>query len=359
MKVKRYEAKDLQEAVAQVKKDLGPEAVILLSRRIPRWEALKSAIRRPSVEVMAAVTPNGQENERDEGEEKKGNSAPAQARNFRPVEQVPVMPRYPEEPPHYRKLLSMLRESGMEENLSKRILRGYLEEVGTGKPWSGEMLLAKLASALIKWVPISGPVRLTPGRPRVVALVGPPGSGKTTTLVKLAARHALNDLGQLVLVTLDTYKVGSVEQLSSYGRLLGVPVEVAQDVNDLAHIVDYYSKSSLICVDTAGRGPIDAAHTAFLREAFRRIPNLEVHLVLGATIRDHEMEAAAKVYYEVPFHRILFTKVDEGITLGSMLNLAWKVNCPISYIAMGQRIPEDLEAATPEKITDLILSPHW
>jgi flagellar biosynthesis protein FlhF len=71
------------------------------------------------------------------------------------------------------------------------------------------------------------------------------------------------------------------------------------------------------------------------------------------------MEAAAKSFYNVPFHRILFTKVDEGITLGSMLNLAWKVNCPISYIAMGQRIPEDLESATPERITDLILRPHW
>lgn len=353
MKVKRYEAKNLQEAVAQVKKDLGPEAVILLSRRIPRWEALKSALWRPSVEVMAAVTPNAQK------AEKKKSSTPDLVRDVRPLGQVPVMARSPEEPPHYRKLLSMLRESGVGESLSKRVLSGLLEEMGNGTPWPNEMLLAKLASALIKWIPTSGPVRLSPGRPRVVAFVGPPGGGKTTTLVKLAARYAIGDPSQVVLVTMDAHKVGSVEQFSSYGRLLGVPVEVARDVRDLADIVDYYGKSNLICVDTAGRSPSDAAHTAHLRETFRRVPSLEVHLVLGTTTRDHEMEVAAKGFYEVPFHRVLFTKVDEGITFGSMLNLAWKVNCPISYVAMGQRIPEDMEAATPEKITDLILRPHW
>ena len=221
------------------------------------------------------------------------------------------------------------------------------------------MLLGYLAHALIKWIPTSGPVRVSAGRPRVVALVGQPGSGKTTTMMKLAARYALASKGQVVLVTMDTFRMGAVEQLASFGRLLNVAVEVADDVGDLAEIVDQYSTASLVLVDTAGRGPSDVGYTVHLREAFRRVPNLEVHLVLGATVRDNEMEAAAKAFYHVPFHRVLFTKVDEGITLGSILNLAWKVNCPISYITMGQRIPEDLETATPEKITDLILRPHW
>jgi flagellar biosynthesis protein FlhF len=356
MKVKRYEAKNLQEALTQVKKDLGPDAVILLSRRIPRWEALKSALWRPAIEVMAAVTPNGREGGDSKGPKKPERpQGPSPRRLERPVPAA----RSAEEPINYRKLLSLLKASGVEESLSGRILRGLFEEIGNGAPLPENKLLGQLAGALIKWIPTSGPVRFVPGRPRVVAFVGPPGGGKTTTMVKLAARQAIKEPSQVVLVTLDTFRMGAAEQLTSYGRLLGVPVEVARDVGDLADIVDCYGQAKLICVDTAGRGPNDSSHVAHLRETFRRIPSLEVHLVLGATTRDHEMEAAAKSFYNVPFHRILFTKVDEGITLGSMLNLAWKVNCPISYIAMGQRIPEDLESATPERITDLILRPHW
>ncbi len=355
MKVKRYEAKTLQEALAQVKQELGSEAVILLSRRIPRWEALKSALRRPAVEVLAAVSPNGQKppiTKRVSGSERPPEGVA--------LSREPIAPRRaPEEPPQYRRLLGLLRDAGVEETLSRRVIRGLFEEASGERPVPDRFLMGRLASALIKWIPTAGPVRLTPGRPRVVAFVGPTGSGKTTTLVKLASRYALEDPSQVVLVTMDTFRLGAVEQLTSFGQLLGVPVEVAHTVWDVADIVDHYSQASLICVDTAGRGPGDAAHIANLRETFRRIPAVEVHLVLGATIRDHEMEAVANAFYDVPFHRVLFTKVDEGITLGSMLNLAWKVNSPISYIATGQRIPEDLEPATPERITDLILRPYW
>lgn len=111
-------------------------------------------------------------------------------------------------------------------------------------------------------------------------------------------------------------QVGAVEELSLYGELLGVPVEVARDYRDLADIVDRYGRASLICVDTLGRGPGDMHHIAHLRGSFRRIPSLEVHLVLSATTREQEMEAVAKGFYEVPFHRVLFTKVDEGVVLG-------------------------------------------
>lgn len=358
MKVRRYEAKDIQEALTEVKKDLGPDAVVLVSRRIPRWEALKAAFWKPSMEVMAAVPPNGREPDK-----KKSSRADRQAMLERGLGAGTV--ELTDDPVHYRKLFSILQACSIERSLSRRILKGLLhneEENGDGgaSDWSDEKLTARLAAELMKWIPTSGPVKTDSGRPRVVAFVGPTGAGKTTSLVKLATRHALKKgAGQVVLATQDTYRVGAVEQLAAYGRLLRAPVEVIRDVRELADIVDRYGHASLICVDTAGRSPSEPSHAASLRETFRRVPSVEVHLVLSATTRDREMEATAKGFYDVPFHRVLFTKVDEGVAMGSMLNLAWKVNCPISYVAMGQKIPEDLEIATPELITDIILRPHW
>ena len=354
MIVRRYEARNLEEALAEVKRDLGPNAVVLSSRRIPRWEALKAAISRSSMEVVAAVPPDSPKpEEKTRSPSRRGQGAGSTYLESRGVNETPI------EPSHYRKLLALLKSSGVDELIGRRILNGLMEKAGNGLVWDDKTLPARLARALVHWIPTSGPIRFTPGMPRVVAFVGPTGSGKTTNLIKLVSRYALKNTPQVVLVTMDTFKVGGLEQFSFFGEILGVPVEVARDSQDLADIVDKYSLASLIAVDTPGRGPSDTQHIAHLRGAFRRIPSVEVHLVLSVTTRDQEMEAAAKGFYEVPFHRVFFTKVDEGVVLGPMLNLAWKLNCPISYVSTGQRIPEDLEVATPERITDLILKAHW
>jgi flagellar biosynthesis protein FlhF len=183
---------------------------------------------------------------------------------------------------------------------------------------------------------------------RKMALVGPTGVGKTTTLAKIASHYAL-DCGQdVVLVTLDTYRIAAVEQLRTYGRLLGIPVEVAADGQSLQEVFEHYADADLILVDTPGYGPGDATSLARLGAALRRIEGLEIHLLVTASVRAGEMRRVLGAFDPLGYDRLIFSKLDEARHLGEVLN-AWNhADLPVSYFTTGQRVPEDLEAASVE-----------
>ena len=180
----------------------------------------------------------------------------------------------------------------------------------------------------------------------VVALVGPTGVGKTTTIAKLAARYALRHGSRHVaLITLDNYRIGAYEQLKVYGRILDIPVRVADKESELRGLVESFYDRRLILIDTAGMSQRDTRlqqQLSLLRSA--DIP-LKAHLVLSTTTRLSALEEIIGVYKSVNLSSCILTKLDETTSLGSAMSAVTHHQLPVSYISDGQRVPEDIHRA--------------
>jgi flagellar biosynthesis protein FlhF len=184
-------------------------------------------------------------------------------------------------------------------------------------------------------------------------MIGPTGVGKTTTIAKIAARALLDSRLKVSLVTVDTYRIGATEHIGRYGEIMGAPTHVARDAATLAEALARSADADLVLVDTAGRpdAPSIAAQTALLHT----VPDIELHLVLSAASGAREIRAAAKRYEKVGVHRLIFSKLDEADGPGSVLSAAAAVTAPVSCIADGQRVPDDIHSAAGPRLIDLII----
>jgi len=196
------------------------------------------------------------------------------------------------------------------------------------------------------------------GKQSRIALIGPTGVGKTTTLAKLAAHFLSNHSHSVALITIDTYRIAAVEQLKVYGEIMHLPVDVVINPEQLEDAVRRHADKSLILIDTAGRSPRDTLCieelTAFLRPHLQ----IEKHLVLSAATREHELLDTIRQFDAVGIDRTIFTKVDECMRTGVILNVQLQHGAPLSYITNGQRVPEDLLQINRRSVAELIMSPH-
>jgi flagellar biosynthesis protein FlhF len=192
-----------------------------------------------------------------------------------------------------------------------------------------------------------------------LALVGPTGVGKTTTLAKIAAHYLSSVSSSIALITIDTYRIAAVEQLKVYGAIMNLPVEVVISPEQLEQALARHHDKELILIDTAGRSPRDTLCIEELATFLR--PDLEIdkHLVLSATTRSSELFEAVKRFDQLGIDQTIITKTDECATLGILFDIqTHNPNrvIPFSWITNGQRVPEDLLAASRELVTDMILS---
>lgn len=204
---------------------------------------------------------------------------------------------------------------------------------------------------------VSAGASITPGvagAPRVVAFVGPTGVGKTTTIAKLAAHSVLREKKSVGLVTLDTYRIAAVEQLKTYARIIDVPMEVALSPADFPVALERLGRCDLIFVDTAGRSQRDSMKMNDLKSFFARSPVDETHLVLSTTA---ECAAIKDIFDKFSMYRperVLLTKLDELPAWGKLLDIARLAPLPVSFLATGQDVPDDIETASPERLAALI-----
>ncbi|MFK7776684.1 MAG: flagellar biosynthesis protein FlhF [Gimesia sp.] len=217
---------------------------------------------------------------------------------------------------------------------------------------ASKALLAALIESQLRCAP---PIRPVPGQRKVVALVGPTGVGKTTTIAKLAANFRLRDNIKMGLVTVDTYRIAAVEQLRTYAEIIDLPMKVVSNPKEMQQALDDFVGLDLVLVDTAGRSPSDDLKIQELESLFREVPIDEVSLVMSMTSSAKSLEAIAKRFQVAKPTSMILTKMDEAPVMGSLLALSKNVNLPIRYLTTGQDVPDDIEPANAARMARLIL----
>lgn len=363
MKVKRYVASTVQEAIKNVKLELGHDAIIMSTRKI-RQKGLLGWIKKPLVEVVAAVDDiaiaetNNKQYEKEQGGEKalenlekkvdamgdmidkllKGMYAEAQEDNLDlPSECLP-----------YYKLLI---ENEVDEEFAKILVNQAL----TLREEKGIDIHSAVEEAILKYLGTPKPLKIDSEEPRTAMFLGPTGVGKTTTLAKLAAIYSIQHQKNVGLITADTYRIGAVDQLKIYAQILGVPLSIIYNPNELPDAISYHSDKDVILIDTAGRSMkysnLEKEISQLL--SYGRID--EIYLVLGSNISYKGCASIIDNYRFLPDYKLIFTKIDEIQSYGLLLNCCMLSQKPLSYLTTGQNVPDDIEIADPNKIKNLLI----
>ncbi|HHJ16479.1 MAG TPA: flagellar biosynthesis protein FlhF [Gammaproteobacteria bacterium] len=381
MKVKRFFAPDMRQAIRLVREAQGPDAVILSNRKVDGGIEIISALdydaallepqhsgstpaSEPAAAEQAVADATSENNDtytRTPAASRPASPAPAVSWS-----QDPAIVSMQEE---IRQLRGMLEnqlahlawgELGRREPLHADVMRrlssmeldtALIEQVSAptvharDAQHAWQLALAELSATL----PVAGNDLLDQGG--IVALVGSTGVGKTTSIAKLAARYVLRyGRRHVALVTTDSYRIGAHEQLMTYGRLLGIPVQVASDHRELRSTLNSLSDKRLVLIDTAGMSQRDVRLSEqFATLADSGIP-IRTLLVLSATLHPSVLQETVQAFSDVPLDGAILTKLDEAASLGGVLSAVIRQQLPLMFVTDGQRVPEDMHPARAPKL---------
>jgi flagellar biosynthesis protein FlhF len=366
----------MKEALARVRRDLGGDAVILASREVRR-RRLFGLGSRELIEVKAsrtpppggtalAAAPPGEEGPARAGGAGSTLSAISQERLGEQLSQLHAMVErltrqgrvdhlLPDLPGPLISAYAQLVEAEVPEPLARRLARHVADSLEPDQMVHPAAIAQALCDAVEQCIAIAPPIRAIVGTRRVIALVGPTGVGKTTTVAKLAANFKLVNGLRVGLVTVDTYRIAAVEQLRTYAEIIDLPLAVANEPGQMGAAIDELGPVDIVFIDTAGRSPRDEVKIRELADFLSQARPDEVHLVVSAGAAERSLRAAVERFGQVRADRLILTKLDEAEGLGAVLGVLGQSDRPVSYLTTGQTVPDDIEPADRGRLSRLIM----
>lgn len=382
MKVKKYVASSMSEAMKKIREELGSEAVILSSKPVFS-NGFIGLFKKRSIEVVAAIDPPPFRQPTQKQKQKIPHKKPAerpsvyeiktdqklqqttQQELVKDVADIKSMiqsfgkPNSVHYPPAIQQVSNILSEHEVSSLLQDEFLGNIIKkwhenpgesDVETVNSWL-EAELVKKISGISNWG--------AQFQKKFISFVGPTGVGKTTTLAKAAADSILIHNKKVAFITTDTYRIAAIDQLKKYAEILNVPVEVAYNLEDFKKAAERFADYDVIFVDTAGRNFRNQEYVEDLSRIIEFNTEMETYLVLSLTSKEKDMDDIYHQFSLIKIKQTIFTKADETSTYGTMLNFIIRHQVGVAYLTNGQDVPNDIETASPELIASKILGKQY
>ncbi len=261
-------------------------------------------------------------------------------------------------PPEFSEIYKLAKQSDMSKDHLDDIMNLTLEHMPLRMRSNSETVKRYFQVLLRKLIPVRVESEINKRSKRVMMFVGPTGVGKTTTIAKLAARYSyINDKRSKVgIITLDTYRIGAVEQLFQYAKMMRLPIEDVVDPDDFNDALNSLSHCDVILIDTVGSSQYDRQKLTKLNEFIKKSEfDIDVNLVLSAGTKLEDLREIYKSFSFLDIDTLIFTKFDETKAFGTVFSLIYDTNRPVSYFSIGQEVPDDIVAASSDFLVDCIL----
>jgi len=367
MVIKKYIVKNMNEALTRIRYELGKDAIIISQRKV-RDSGFKGYFKPKLIEVTAALEnaklerKNNISNIYKENDIDTFKSSLNDIRNIIDNENKKIKKpeeNLKEEVKEIKDLLNMVIKNTNKEK-DDNLIEGYLNEIDLDKSLIDELDITSyntiedfkedFKKLLDKEIKVSNK-ELT-GK---IALIGPTGVGKTTTIAKLAGRLALIEKKKVGLITIDTYRIGAVEQLRTYAEIMNIPFKVVITLKEMETSINELKDCDVILIDTTGRSSKNTMQISELRAFVQKIEADNISLVISGTTKNKDIETILKGYGEIDYENIIITKLDETNSYGCIYNIIKKSQKDIAFISTGQNVPDDIKAPSKEEVCRLIL----
>lgn len=372
MTAKTFRAPTMKAALSQVRRDLGGQAFILGTREVRR-RGLFGARRRTLVEVRASAASPIDINlpiTQTAGEARTHADRPLDAHVGAELARLHAMVAalsdqgsvehlVPELPRELAATYARLLDVNIQEPLARRLIQLVAERLRETGGATEDQAEATLAEIVDNCLSIAPPIVVVSGVQRVVAVVGPTGAGKTTTLAKLAATFKLVEGFTVGFASVGAHRVGGADQLKTYAEIIDVPFASASSQAEIGRAMQSLGDVDLVFVDTAGISPRDGVKIRELSDFLAEIRPDETHLVVSAASTEQFLRSTLERFEPLSCDRLILTKFDEAAALGHLLSVIPQSAKPISYLTMGQAVPDDIEPADSRRLTALILGRDW